>query len=112
CMPDLRTLRDRLVLGAVAVGLCGADCREPGTEGDSGEYSFYYTDATSITEFPLIPFAPDGTHATLVAVEQGSGCGGSPSFSQVRSTDPEIAMVSLNPDDTIALVTGSPGTAR
>ena len=103
-----------LWLAGLALAMLGGDCRQPGTTGTKGRFEFWYVEPMYNFDTPLIPFVDHGTQVSLHAIQPPpGGCGGHTTytFSQVRSSDPQVATFSLAPDQTIALVTGAPGTA-
>jgi hypothetical protein len=104
-----------LWLAGLALAMLGGDCRPQGTSGTKGRFEFWYVEPMYNFDTPLIPFVDQGTQVSLHAFQPPpGGCGGRTtySFSQVRSSDPQVATFTLAPDHSIALVTGAPGTAE
>lgn len=106
----------RLLLLALAFAMVGGDCRAPGTVGKRGQYAFRYLDP----RFPdftsglaLIPFTDGGTHVALDVEANSGGCGPG-RFTQVRSSNPQVATFTLTDtstaSSTIDMVTGTAGT--
>jgi len=110
-------LSRHLWLPIAAVATLGADCRPVGASGQQERFEFWYVDQSTNTfeiEVPLVPIVSPGVHIALRAVQRLSGgCNREPlAFSQVRSTNPEVAAFVLGDDQVIAMTTGAVGTAE
>lgn len=104
----------RLLLPAFALAMVGGDCRPAGTAGKHGQFAFWYlepVDSSFADELPLLPFADNGTHVVIAAEYQGSGCShGASRFTQVRSSNPQVATFTLAEGANIDVVTATAGT--
>jgi len=106
-----------LWLPIAAIATMGADCGPVGTSGQQERFEFWYVDQstnTFETEVPLVPIVSPGVHLALRAMQHPSGgCNREMlTFSQVRSTNPEVATFELADDQAIAMTTNAVGTAE